>query len=250
MHIHQIGVSALKGGHHEPQPHVVLSPGGPEGDRDFAVIDLDRRQVLRTVEHPSLLRCDAHVADGVLTLTVDGQRVAATPQPAPGIVHVDYWGRDASMQVVTGPWTPLLTRFFPGNVALARTTSPGAVVYGAAVTLSTTSALRRLEETVGGSVDPRRFRSTFTVDTGAADADVEDSWIGREIALGEARLRVTGGVPRCAVIDSDPDTGQRGTPLLKALAGYRREGTEIMFGVYAEVTRPGLVAVGDSLTLC
>jgi len=37
--------------------------------------------------------------------------------------------------------------------------------------------------------------------------------------------------------------------LLKALAGYRREGTEIMFGVYAEVTRPGLVAVGDSLTV-
>lgn len=246
-HVSEIGVSALKGGRHQPRQQIHLTDSGPEGDREFAVIDLDRGQVLRTVVHPSLLRCEAHVADDVLTLTVDGQRVAAIPHPAPGIVQVDYWGRDAAMQVVAGPWTPLLTRLFPGNIALARTSAPGAVVYGAAVTLTTTSALRRLEDAAGGPVDPRRFRSTFTVDTGAADADVDDSWTGREFSLGAARVRVTGGVPRCAVIDSDPDTGERGTQLLKTLAGYRLAGAEIMFGVYAEVVTPGLVTVGDSL---
>ncbi|MFO7690056.1 MAG: MOSC domain-containing protein [Cryobacterium sp.] len=264
MQIHQIGVCALKGGRHQPRQQVRLTDTGPEGDRDFAIVDLARGQVLRTVEHPSLTSCEAQWADGMLTLTINGQQVTAAPKLAPGIVQVDYWGRDTAMQIVTGPWQQHLNRLFSGDVALARTTAPGGVVFGGAVTLATTSSLQRLEAASGTAIDPRRFRSTFTIDTGEADSDgahrderghgqapghVEDAWIGRDIEVGAARLHVTGGVPRCAVIDLDPDTEERGTQLLKTLGGYRRTGTDIMFGVYAEVIRPGLVRLGDEARL-
>jgi uncharacterized protein YcbX len=60
---------------------------------------------------------------------------------------------------------------------------------------------------------------------------------------------VKGGIPRCAVIDIDPDTGVRGTHLLKTLAGYRLQASDIFFGAYADVMRPGAVSVGDDVHL-
>jgi uncharacterized protein YcbX len=107
----------------------------------------------------------------------------------------------------------------------------------------TSSSLRWLEERAGEAVDAVRFRSTFVID-GAEDGRIEDSWVGRELQVGEARLEVVSRIPRCAVIDLDPETGQRDRSLLKAL-----DGPELAFGVDAVVVTPGLVRVGDELTL-
>ena len=245
MRIQDIGVTPLKGGRHQPRENLVLAADGPVGDRDFAVVDLHAGTVLKTVEHPLLVSCASTWAGGVLSVEIDGRRIAEKPTLAGEVLELDYWGRATSMQVVDGPWAQEFSRLLGRSVVLTRTAVAGAVVYGDSVTLSTTSSLARLARESGMAVDSRRFRATFTIDTGDADAHVEDSWVGRELELGGARLLVKSGIPRCAVIDVDPDTGARGTNLLKNLAGYRLRSSDIMFGVYAEVVRPGTVSVGD-----
>ena len=50
-------------------------------------------------------------------------------------------------------------------------------------------------------------------------------------------------VPRCAVVDLDPVSGERSRHVLKALGGYRQQSGEVVFGVDAVVTKPGRVDV-------
>ena len=59
-----------------------------------------------------------------------------------------------------------------------------------------------------------------------------------------AEVEVRGVVPRCAVVDLDPDTGARRSPVLKALGVYRHLHGEVVFGVDAVVTQPGRVRPG------
>jgi len=249
MHIREIGLSALKGGRHHARDNVLLQADGPVGDRIFAVVDRDNEQILKTVEHPALITCQAQWANGVLSVRAGGEQLAAVPVPTGELLELDYWGRRTAMEVVDGPWATAFSRVLGRSVVLTRSVNAGGVVYGDCVTIATTSSLRRLADESGILVDARRFRATFTIDTGDADAHFEDAWNGRELEVGGALLRVNGGIPRCAVIDLEPDTGERGTNLLKTLGGYRLQDGDIMFGVYAQVVRPGSVSVGDEARL-
>ena len=168
------------------------------------------------------------------------------PAPTGETLKVDYWGRVAALEVVDGPWAEAYSEHVGHDVLLARASHPGEVVYGASVTLVTTSSLAGSRRRTGGDVDGAQFRATFTVDTGEAPAHVEDDWVGRRLRLGAAEVEVRGVVPRCAVVDLDPDV--RGT------SKPRPEGTsgaivslhgEVVFGVDAVVTQPGRVDVGD-----
>lgn len=249
MYLRSIGVSALKGGRHQPRESILLRADGPVGDRVFAVVDPSTSQVLRTVEHPSLLGCAAGWDSGVLSVEIAGKLLAAVPAASGRRLDLNYWGRAALMDVVDGPWAEQFSRLLGRSVLLARTVDTGSVVFGDCVSIATSGSLGRLSAEVGHAVDARRFRSTFTIDTGDDAAHEEDSWAGRYLELGGARLLIKGAIPRCAVIDLDPDTGARGTNLLKTLAGYRLRGGEVMFGVYAEVVSPGTVSVNDRARL-
>ena len=63
------------------------------------------------------------------------------------------------------------------------------------------------------------------------------------MAVGDATIRVGGPIPRCAVIDHHPETGEKDARLLKALVRTRptNRAGEPMFGVYATVVSPGRV---------
>ena len=133
----------------------------------------------------------------------------------------------------------------PVRLAAAR---PGAVVYGAPVSLVTTASLRDLAERTGRPALPdeaARFRPSMVVDAGD-EAYVEETWLGREVRVGAAVLRVNIAIPRCAVIDLDPRTGERGSGVLKALAGRGVDDHgDPLFGVDAHVVTPGVVRPGD-----
>jgi uncharacterized protein YcbX len=53
-------------------------------------------------------------------------------------------------------------------------------------------------------------------------------------------------IPRCAVIDHSPATGEKDARVLKTLASYRPRNSagEPAFGIYAHVTRAGDVTEG------
>jgi hypothetical protein len=113
------------------------------------------------------------------------------------------------------------------------------VVFADPITLVTTASL----EALGERVESARFRATLVVET--HEPWVEDSWLGRTTRVGDATIRVGGPIPRCAVIDHHPETGEKDARLLKALARTRptNRAGEPMFGVYATVVTPGRVAV-------
>jgi uncharacterized protein YcbX len=249
VHIERIGFTPLKGGRHVEHPTVDLTPDGPAGDRVFCLVDPARERVLRTVENPTLLQATARWDAGVLSVQLPDVAVEGVPQPTGEELKVDYWGRPAQVEVVDGPWAEAYSRHLGVEVLLARAAHAGEVVYGGSVTLATTSSMALLAGRVGHPVASERFRSTFLVDTSGQPPHVEDTWVGRVLDVGEARIRVRGIVPRCAVVDLDPDTGRRDTDVLGTLAGYRRGQGEISFGVDAVVTAAGRVRAGDLATL-
>jgi uncharacterized protein YcbX len=249
VHVERIGFSALKGGRHVARPASMLAADGPVGDRVLCLVDPERDRVLRTVENPSMVQAVAHVEGEVLRVDLPSGTVEGVPEGTGELVTVDYWGRDAEVELLAGPWSQAFSAHLGYDVRLARPTRTGSVVYGGSVTLVSTGSVARLGRELGRPVLSERFRATYLVDTEDLDPHAEDRWVGREVRLGEARVRVRGRVPRCAVVDLDPVSGARDTPVLATLAGYRRYDGEICFGVDAEVTVPGRVSVGDPVVL-
>jgi uncharacterized protein len=244
MRIQRIGFTPLKGGRHVARDRVDLSPEGPVGDRVFCLVDPDRGRVLRTVENPTLVSAVARWDSGVLSVDLPSGTVEGTPTPTGEVVKADYWGRTAAVEVVDGPWAEAFSEHLGRDVLLARTVHPGEVVYGGAVTVLTTASMGLLCERVGREVASERFRSTFVLDVDGEPHE-EDSWVGRELRLGEAVVAVRGPVPRCAVVDLDPENGVGRESVLSTLARYRRVRKDVYFGVDAVVVTPGVVNAGD-----
>jgi uncharacterized protein YcbX len=83
----------------------------------------------------------------------------------------------------------------------------------------------------------------------------EDTWIKRQVRIGEAVVRIRGDVGRCAITTQNPETGKPDFDTLRTISGYR-ELTEneagkkhIPFGIYGEVVEPGHVALGDEVAV-
>ena len=110
------------------------------------------------------------------------------------------------------------------------------------VSLINCASLAALEAAIGVPVDPMRFRANFYFDW--ASAWSEHDWVGSEIALGTARLRVVSPITRCAATQVNPITAKRDLDIVAALV---RAFGHINMGVYAEVLAGGEIAVGSPL---
>ena len=102
------------------------------------------------------------------------------------------------------------------------------------------ATVRDLERVVGEPVDPLRFRANLYLEGAAPWAEFD--WVDGDIAVGEARLRVTARIDRCAATTVRPGAGIRDINIPKAL---QRGFGHIDCGVYGRVTADGRIAVGD-----
>lgn len=96
-------------------------------------------------------------------------------------------------------------------------------------------------DALGSPITKERWRGNIWLDDLAEW--VELGWIGREISIGSAVLRVREPIERCQVTNTNPVTGQRDTATLDVLNsqfGHQN------FGVYAEVITTGDIAIGDT----
>jgi uncharacterized protein len=248
VRVRSAGFAPVKGMRHLAHDQVLLDERGAVGDRAWCLVDPERAVVLRTVQNPSLLAVTATSAGDVLTMTLPtGESVAAPSAESGETLACDYWGRTVDLALLEGPHAELMSAWLGRPVRLAAAPR-GAVVFADAITIVGTASLEDLAERTGrASVvdEAARFRATLVVETD--EPYVEETWLGSEVEVGEARLRVAGPIPRCAVIDHHPETGIKDTTLLKTLARHRpvnRVG-EPMFGVYAECVAAGAV-VPDS----
>lgn len=131
-------------------------------------------------------------------------------------------------------------------ITLARySTPPGTFVDLSPVHVLSTASLRDLAAG-GAPYDVRRFRPNVLVDVDAPDREFpESAWVGGAVTVGKAVLRVSNPTIRCVV----PTRPQPELDLDRALTRQLAERTNRFLGVYADVTTPGIVAVGDTVSV-
>lgn len=238
LDVRSVGFTPIKGARHLSQSDADFDERGPVGDRRYCLVDVEKRQVLRTVQNPSLVAVVARLHDDHLeTRLPDGRSVSAVPEVSGETLTCDYWGRPVEAELTDGPHDGLLSAWLGKSVRLARVPR-GDVVFGDPVSIVATASIRDLGRKVDHPdllAEAARFRATFLIDT--EEPFVEETWAGREVSLGGVRVRIGETIPRCAVMDLDPVTGARGPRLLKSLAAYRggNANGEPFFGTYAQV---------------
>jgi uncharacterized protein YcbX len=254
MTIGEIYRYPVKGLSAEPLERVALSPGKclPH-DRRFAIalastrFDpehpewLSKRHFVMLMRDEKLARLKTRfdAASGELSIEHGGGALRARITDAEG-------GRTVSDFVADflGPAVehPLRIVAAPGHAFADARRKPDATT-DQYVSLINRDSIAALEAVVRAPVDPIRFRANvyFT----GAPAWSELGWLGGEIALGDARLRVIAAITRCAATEVNPATAARDLDIPGAL--QRGFGHNLM-GVYAEVIAGGEIVVGDALT--
>lgn len=106
------------------------------------------------------------------------------------------------------------------------------------------ASVRDLERVVRQPVDPQRFRGNLYIEGSGAWQEFE--WIGRELAIGQARLKVEEPIERCAATNVDPKSAARDMNLPLSL---QRGFGHVHMGIYARVIEGGDIATGDTLEL-
>lgn len=247
----RISIAPVKGLALVEVDDVLLDRTGVEANRRFHIVDAGGRRY-------NQLRNGALVQ---IRQEYDGQRLAlsfpdgvtAQGEVALGAeITTDFYGRPVEGRVVEGPWSEALSRWAGRPLRLVQS-SPGAAVDRGRghVSLVSRASLEELGRQSGrdGAVDGRRFRMLFELD--GCEAHEEDTWIKRQVRIGEALVRLRGDVGRCAITTQNPDTGVPDFDTLRTIKTYRPETTNekgkkhLPFGVYGEVIEPGTVMLGD-----
>jgi uncharacterized protein len=241
--------------------HLDLTEMGVLNDRRFYLVDEHGRLVDRLLAG-SLVRVHARTNDDATWLRMtfpDGSVIGGDVQLGER-VQTDIYNRLAIGHVVGGPWAAALEPFAHRRVLLVRCDKPGGTRIRAGealprnqVSLVTDGSLRELAGHLGvDEVDGRRFRMLIELE--GATAHEEDSWIGRDVAIGSAVLTITKPDARCAITTQDPDTGERDLDTLRTILryrGFRADDPErkIDFGVLGEVRTPGRISLGDEISV-
>jgi uncharacterized protein YcbX len=255
--VSRISIAPVKGlGLVHPEA-VQLDETGVLENRRFHVVDADGRRFnqLRKgalvqigvdydadQERLALRFPDGAVADGVVALG--------------GEIETDFYGRPVAGRLVEGPWSQALSGWAGRPLRLVQSDPGLAVDRGRGhVSLVSAASLAELGERAGHSraVDGRRFRMLFELDD--CEPREEDTWVKRQVRIGDAVVRIRGDVGRCAITTQNPETGEPDFDTLRTISGYR-ELTEneagkkhIPFGIYGEVVEPGHVALGDEVAV-
>ncbi|WP_270935183.1 MOSC domain-containing protein [Falsiroseomonas oryzae] len=113
-----------------------------------------------------------------------------------------------------------------------------------AVSIIGTASIAELGQRAGMALDPLRFRANVLFSGAAPFAELE--WVGRELLIGKARLRVLKRIQRCAATEVNPETAERDARPPRWLRSHYGHAD---MGVYAVVLEGGRIAVGDALEL-
>ena len=208
---------------------------GLEGDRRYAIYDVETGFGLTARRVPELLFASARLRDdGSVDITLPDGALARNDDA------LSAWlGRPVTLRSLDADvprryenpvvdfehererdWAP-----FEG--------APGAFhdSPGARVSLVSTATI--------GEWDRRRFRSNMLL-----EGEGEDSLVGSQVALGEAVIEVGMQIERCVMtVRPQPGGIERDLGVLRTIARER----DTCLAVGAVVTQPGRVAVGDAL---
>lgn len=187
----------------------------------------------RGSKSPALMAITAHLDEATETLTLhhpDQEALTVQPDTAPNalldwvrpLVDDDRAQPARVMRLDSRGWTD--TPF--ASVSLCNTASHGFV-----------------EELTNSTLQQQRWRGNIWFEGTFAWNEFE--WMGRELRLGTAVLRVEERIVRCLATTANTDTGVRDVDTIKALNSLGHQD----FGIYTTVIESGDVALGDQLEL-
>ncbi|BFU96939.1 MAG: molybdenum cofactor sulfurase [Nitrospira sp.] len=118
---------------------------------------------------------------------------------------------------------------------------------GALVHLVTTATLSRLHELYpSGHFEAPRFRPNVVVDVGSGEKRfLEQSWIGRTVAIGDVMLKITDPCARCVMTTLPQGDLPKDTGILKTAVQH----SQGYVGVYAAVVSEGTIKRGDTVSV-
>lgn len=242
-HLAQIWRHPVKALGREGLGEVALAPGAwLPFDRLWAVEHANAKagdgwrpkaNFLRGVTEPALMAVTA-------TLDEDARRLCLSH---PGAGTVEVAPDDPSDWPLLADW---LARIWPADLPAPTGIATGGDAHLSDVpepwiAINGLSSHRAVEGRVGRPLSIHRWRGNLWLDgTGPWE---EFEWVGREIAVGEAVLKVEVPITRCKATMANPDTGRRDVDTLAALRSWGHQD----FGVYAAVIRGGTIRPGDTV---
>jgi uncharacterized protein YcbX len=127
------------------------------------------------------------------------------------------------------------------------TSIPGTYFDALPIHLLTTASLAAMARSNPGAAwDVRRFRPNFVIETVAGTQGLaEEGWCGTTLRLGALELRCEMPTARCGMTTHAQDGLPKDPSVLRTIVASAGQN----LGAYANVTRPGRVAVGDPVTL-
>jgi len=224
-------VKSLQG---ERLDSVAVTADGLDGDRQFAIYDVESGLGLTARRVPDLLFASACLrADGTAEITLPDGSVARDDRALS-----EWLGRPVALRSAVTE----AARRYENVVDFEHETTSGWEPFdgadgafhdnpGARVSLVSTATV--------GSWDPRRFRANVLL-----DGEGEDSLVGARITLGEATLDVDMRIERCVMTTRAQAGGiERDLGVLRTIARER----DACLAVGALVIDPGPIHVGDTL---
>ena len=251
-----------------------IQVGGANGDRAFALLDVDSGQVA-SAHHPdkwaALLHCQARWEDDHVLVTLpDGDtlgigaalerrlstlfgRTVMFIEQAPDGAQYEFQLADVPG---TAPapfvdYTLGLAGVSTGRVGrlpIGMQAPQGSLVDVAPIHIITTSSLNALAN-AGGDADLRRFRPNVVIDNGITHEYIEHSAAGQLLDFGSATFEITMPTMRCLMTTLPQAHLDRSRETLATLARTNRlevgPGHWACLGLYATVTQMGRIQVGD-----
>jgi uncharacterized protein YcbX len=254
-----------------------LTQYGLLGDRLYALVDVSEGKAVSAknpVKWPTLLACKARfleppkkaAAPPPVRMTLpDGSTTESSARDCHQIMSnalkrtvilamADRGWMSGVHATLPATWAGKAEQYWPDMDGLDQrdtvtefTMPRGTFFDGAMVHLITTATLIALHEAYPkGRFEPQRFRPNLLIDTPEAmKGFVEQSWIGRDIKIGETGLTVTGPCGRCVMTTLAQGDLPKDNGILRTAVQYN-EGS---VGVYAKVTQDGVLKRGDRLRL-
>ena len=240
-----------------------LTPRGLYGDRAYALIDTSTGKIASAKnpsKWPTMFQFRASLSEppspdkdlpaAVITFPT-GATILSSQADADTLLSSQL-GRPVMLKSAV-PDTPELEEYWPDieGLALKETVTVEAMPEGtffdlAVLHILTTSTINSLRHNYpDGRFEVRRFRPNLVVEVPDDIEFAENDWIGKEVTVGGAKLKITGPCPRCVMTTLPQYDLPKDPGILRTAAKYN----QAHVGVYASVTQSGPVAIGDQLNV-
>ena len=264
MHVSELYLYPIKSARGIPLERAELDERGFRHDRRWMLVDADGRFISQREAHRMAL-IDVALAGDALLVSAPGMpalRVPCTAQGAPERCTI--WRDVVAAHSVSGAADEWFSTFLSLSCRL---------VYMPAETRRIVDRAYVKQERVVGFADAfpllligqasldllnhklvaqgeravpmRRFRPNIVI--AKSRAHEEDEW--RQIRIGEIGVDVVKPCARCVITTVDIDSAEAGREPLRTLAGYRKQGSKVMFGQNAVHRQLGSISIGAAITV-